>query len=150
MNGMSFAHEQLRSFIDRIIRLKGEQDAIGADIRETYKEAHAAGFDKTVMGLVVQRLRKEDKAGRVRVEETDSLLDLYMHAYRGGGEDGEGNDPGAAADAIRRAGKGRETASETAPRTRMREDAGMPAGPDVRHDPVTGEVIERDGARAAA
>ena len=83
MTGINFAQGQVRSLIDRILRLKAEQDAIGQDIREVYKEAHANGFDKTILGLAVARLRKEEKNGAARVEETDSVLALYLEAYRG-------------------------------------------------------------------
>lgn len=80
---MTAAQDQLRSLIARILRLKEEQDALSADIREVYKEAHSAGFNKTVMGLAVARIRKEGKDGLGRVAEADQLLEIYLEAYRG-------------------------------------------------------------------
>ena len=73
---------QLKVITDRILRLHEERDSIGADIREVYAEAKSAGFDKTILGKMVQRLRAEFK-DRERVEEADALLDLYLSAYRG-------------------------------------------------------------------
>lgn len=77
----NFAKEQLKSLMDRVLRLKAEQDTLSADIMEIYAEAKSNGFDKTVMGLAVARIRKEQKFGAMEVAETDSLLDLYLEAY---------------------------------------------------------------------
>ena len=73
---------QLKVITDRILRLHEERDSIGADIREVYAEAKSAGFDKTTLGKMVQRLRAEGK-DREKVEEADALLALYLSAYRG-------------------------------------------------------------------
>ena len=82
----TFAAGQLRSFIERIINLKDGQDELSSDIREVYKEAHSAGFDKTQIGNVVTHLRKIEKQGELRFEENSSVFELYLSAYRG--EDG--------------------------------------------------------------
>jgi len=74
---------RLRSYIDRILRLKVEQDALAADIREVYAEAKADGFDKTVMGEVVAHLRRVDKRGAETVAERQTIFDSYLHAYYG-------------------------------------------------------------------
>lgn len=79
------ANDQLRAFIDRILRLKEEQDNIGADIREVYAEAKAAGFDKTALGQVVGLLRKKGKDAE-KFEEQSTLVDMYMAAYEGPAE----------------------------------------------------------------
>lgn len=133
------AERQLKSIIGRILRLKEEQDALGADIREVYKEAHAAGFDKTVLGLAVTRLRKEDKSGAVRMAETDSLLDLYLAAWRGQPDSGEGNHPGASSEAVHgpRAGHGGAIAGSLS-------HAGEREA--VAHDPETGEITDAAAA----
>lgn len=83
MSTTNFAAGQLRSYIDRILRLKSENDAINSDVKEVYAELKSDGFDKTTVGLVVARLRKELKNGASETEEQDSLLQLYMDAYRG-------------------------------------------------------------------
>ena len=71
----------IRSFADRIMRLKAEQDDIGHDIREVYKEAHGNGLDKTILGQLVGYLRKREKHGAIRADEQASLLQVYIDAY---------------------------------------------------------------------
>lgn len=68
--------QQLRSFIERIERLKEESAEITAQIREVFAEAKAEGFDPVTMRQVIKKrsLKKEDLA------EQEELLDLYMHA----------------------------------------------------------------------
>jgi uncharacterized protein (UPF0335 family) len=74
--------DRLRSFVDRILRLKEEQDAISGDIREVYAEAKAEGFDKTAMGQLVGHLRKIEKSGADAVQEASAVFDTYLHAYQ--------------------------------------------------------------------
>lgn len=74
------ADAQLKSFIDRILRLKEEQDSIADDIRDVYAEARGQGFDKTAMGSLVGELRKKAK-NEAKFEERNSVLDLYRDAY---------------------------------------------------------------------
>lgn len=72
---------QIRAFVDRILRLKEEQDTIGEDIRYIYAEAKSMGFDKTAMGNVVAHLRKVAKKGHDTVAEQGAIFDLYLCAY---------------------------------------------------------------------
>ncbi|APG91118.1 DUF2312 domain-containing protein [Sinorhizobium americanum] len=74
---------QIKAFIDRILRLKEEQDTIGEDIRDIYAEAKSMGFDKTAMGNVVAHLRKVSKKGHDTVAEQGAIFDLYLAAYEG-------------------------------------------------------------------
>lgn len=74
---------QIKAFIDRILRLKEEQDTIGEDIRDIYAEAKSMGFDKTAMGNVVAHLRKVSKKGHDTVAEQGAIFDLYLCAYEG-------------------------------------------------------------------
>lgn len=74
---------RVKSFIDRVLRLKEEQDALAADIREVYAEAKSEGFDKTAMGEVVAHLRRIEKKGRDAVDERGAMFDLYLTAYEG-------------------------------------------------------------------
>lgn len=74
--------QQLRAFVERILRLKEEQDTLAADIREIYAEAKGSGFDKTAMGQLVAHLRKVEKVGVAAVEEGQTVFDLYLDAYR--------------------------------------------------------------------
>lgn len=73
---------QLRAFIERILRLKEEQDTLAADIREVYAEAKGSGFDKTAMGQLVAHLRKVEKVGVAAVEEGQTVFDMYLSAYQ--------------------------------------------------------------------
>lgn len=77
------ARDQLKSIIDRILRLKEEQDAIGEDVREVYAEAKSNGYDKTALGRVVSHLRKVAKKGAAEVAEADTIFDLYLSTYEG-------------------------------------------------------------------
>ncbi|KQZ41817.1 GapR family DNA-binding domain-containing protein [Ensifer sp. Root558] len=77
------AEGQIKAFIDRILRLKEEQDVIGDDIRDIYAEAKGMGFDKTAMGNVVAHLRKVAKKGSETVAEQGAIFDIYLAAYEG-------------------------------------------------------------------
>lgn len=76
------ADKQLKAYIDRILRLKEEQDALGQDIRDVYAEAKAEGYDKTVMGKLVAHLRKVLKEGDGAIAEAESIFDTYLNAYQ--------------------------------------------------------------------
>lgn len=71
---------QLRAFVERILRLKEEQDTLAGDIREVYAEAKSMGFDKTAMGQLVGYIRKKDKNPE-KVAEQSALFDLYLTEY---------------------------------------------------------------------
>lgn len=81
-NADSVAQDQIKSFVDRIIRMKAEAKAIKDDIREIYAEAKGNGFDKTVLGKLVAYVEKRsaDSAGMM---EAEALFDLYISAYYG-------------------------------------------------------------------
>lgn len=72
---------QLRSIIDRILRLKADQDAIAADIKDIYAEAKGSGFDKTALGRVVAHIRKAEKDS-AKHEEAEAIFELYLDAYQ--------------------------------------------------------------------
>lgn len=148
MSKTNFATGQLRSYIDRVLRLKGEQDDLGVDIREVYKEAHSAGFDKTILGQVVQRIRKEFKNGSERLAETDAMVDLYLNAYRGEEEFGEGNHTGDIAEPAQRPPLPRETASGARTRTHVR--ASEPTETTDPTPPPSWVEVEQAGEGAAA
>lgn len=79
------AEAEIKQFIDRILRLKEEQDTLGEDIREVYAEAKGMGYDKTVLGNVVSHLRKVAKLGNDTLSEREAIFDLYLTAYETGG-----------------------------------------------------------------
>lgn len=74
------ADQQLASYVDRILRLREEIDAIQSDVKEVYAEAKADGFDKTAMGALVSELRKAGKDAS-KAQEAAAILDLYREAY---------------------------------------------------------------------
>lgn len=77
------AGAEIKQFIDRILRLKDEQDTLGEDIREVYAEAKGRGYDKTALGAVVALIRKREKIGSDAFNEKDQMVNLYLSAYEG-------------------------------------------------------------------
>lgn len=78
----SVAQDQIKAFVDRILRLKEEAASIKGDIREVYAEAKGNGLDKTVLGKVVGYVEKR-AAGAADLQEAEALFDLYLSAYDG-------------------------------------------------------------------
>lgn len=78
------SNSRLKSFIDRVLRLKEEEDTIKADIREVYAEMKGEGFDKAVAGQLVAHLRKVEKKGRDEVDNANAIFDLYLSEYENG------------------------------------------------------------------
>ncbi len=75
-NLTSSSKEKLKQLVARIEKLEEEKKAIADDIKESYAEAKAVGFDSKVLRKVI-RLRKQDRQER---EEQEMLMDLYLHA----------------------------------------------------------------------
>lgn len=75
------AGRQLRTVIERIERLMADKASVQDDIKEVFAEAKANGFDSKIIRLAIKR-RGMDKVKR---DEEDALLDLYLSAI--GGED---------------------------------------------------------------
>ena len=59
------ADTRLKSFIDRVLRLKEEQDALAADIREVYAEAARCDINKTTLGMMVRDERQAAQGWQV-------------------------------------------------------------------------------------
>lgn len=70
------AQEKLRQLVARIEKLEEEKKGIGDDVKESYAEAKAMGFDTKVLRQVI-KLRKQDRQER---EEQEQVRDLYLHA----------------------------------------------------------------------
>jgi uncharacterized protein (UPF0335 family) len=68
--------EQLRLFIERIERLEEEKRGIADDVKDTYAEAKATGFDPKIMRTII-RLRKMEKH---QLDEQDALIETYRAA----------------------------------------------------------------------
>lgn len=70
------ASGQLRAFIERIERLEEEKKTIADDIKETYDEAKAMGYDTKALRKIVS-IRKLDQNERL---EQEAVLDTYLAA----------------------------------------------------------------------
>lgn len=70
------AQEKLRQLVARIEKLEEEKKSIADDVKESYAEAKAMGFDSKVLRQVI-RFRKQDRQER---EEQEQIRDLYLHA----------------------------------------------------------------------
>jgi uncharacterized protein (UPF0335 family) len=68
--------QQLRLFIERIERMEEEKKGVADDIRDTYNEAKANGYDPKIMRQIV-RLRKLPVNERMEME---AILDVYKSA----------------------------------------------------------------------
>jgi uncharacterized protein (UPF0335 family) len=78
----SVAQDQLRAFVERIMRMREEAKAINDDIREIYAEAKGNGFDKTVLGKIVLHVERRSKDS-AKMLEAQTLFDLYLDAFDG-------------------------------------------------------------------
>lgn len=78
----SVAQDQIKAFVDRILRLKEEAKAINSDVREIYAEAKGFGFDKTVLGQLVSYVEKR-QTDAAALAERSALFDLYLDAFDG-------------------------------------------------------------------
>jgi uncharacterized protein (UPF0335 family) len=72
-----FAAATLKSFVNRIVRLEEEKQALADDIKEVYNEAKGSGFDTRVIRKRVIPLIKQESADR---DEQDAMEDLYRSA----------------------------------------------------------------------
>lgn len=68
--------DRLRLLIERVERLEEEKKGIADDIRDTYAEAKAVGYDAKIMRQIV-RLRKMNPDDRAEME---AILDTYKAA----------------------------------------------------------------------
>ena len=76
MSSANVSAEQLKLFIERIETLEEEKRGIADDIKDTYSEAKANGYDVKTMRTIV-RLRKMDTNARAEME---ALLETYKAA----------------------------------------------------------------------
>jgi uncharacterized protein (UPF0335 family) len=68
--------DRLRLLIERVERMEEEKKGVADDIRDTYAEAKAVGYDVKIMRQIV-RLRKLNADDRAEME---MLLDTYKAA----------------------------------------------------------------------
>jgi uncharacterized protein (UPF0335 family) len=81
---MAASNNSLRSYVDRILNVMGEQDALGKDKKEIYKEVADAKLDRTVVAQLVGYLRKKAKKPG-KFAEQSALFDQYLAGYEGVG-----------------------------------------------------------------
>ncbi len=67
---------RLKSFVERIEKLREEKKAIGADERDVFAEAKGVGYDAPTIRWLLKE-REMDAADR---DERDALRDTYAHA----------------------------------------------------------------------
>lgn len=70
---------KLKAYIDRILRSRVREDDEKANTKEIYKELAGEGYDKTIVGKVVNHLRKDES----KAQEQSEKFDLYLTAYLG-------------------------------------------------------------------
>lgn len=70
------AGERLKTYIDRIVRLKEEVAELNSDIKDIKLEAKSAGFDAKILMKMV----KETLTSKEKVREEQELTDLYRAA----------------------------------------------------------------------
>jgi uncharacterized protein (UPF0335 family) len=70
--------DRIYSFIERVERIDEEIKVLNEGRKEVFAEAKGEGFDVKVLREIL-RLRKQDKDER---DEQESLLDLYLKAWR--------------------------------------------------------------------
>ena len=68
--------QQLRQYFERIERLEEEKKGIADDIRDTYAEAKADGYEPKIMRQIV-KLRKMNPHDR---QEMEAMIDAYKAA----------------------------------------------------------------------
>lgn len=73
----SGAAAMLRSFAERIVRLKGEIKDLQQDVKEVNGEAKGQGFDTKALAVVVKRMMEDDSEKAAR-RETEALADVYL------------------------------------------------------------------------
>lgn len=67
---------QLKSLIERVVRLEGEKKVIGSDIAEVYAEGKSAGFNAKAMRVVVRKQIQDAK----KAAELEAEVEIMMAA----------------------------------------------------------------------
>lgn len=67
----------VRSYIERVEKLREERAAINADISEVFKEAKGNGFNTKALRRVISERARAAKMSREEFEELENDYDLY-------------------------------------------------------------------------
>lgn len=73
----SSAPAMLRSYAERVVRLKNEIKGLQGDVKDVKSEAASAGFDKKALDIVVARMMEDETARAARLE-TEGLAEVYL------------------------------------------------------------------------
>lgn len=73
------AQSQLKSFVERIIRLEEEKAEIAEQVKEVKAEAKGNGFNTKVLAKLA-KLAKQAQTDPAKVREEKAILDLYATA----------------------------------------------------------------------
>lgn len=72
---MSLGHNgQLKSIVERIVKLEDEKKELGKDIAEVYLESKGNGFNPQALRVVVRKQRADAK----KAAELQADIDAYM------------------------------------------------------------------------
>lgn len=79
-NNEAQVNDQLKTIIDRIIRLEDEKKDLGTDIREIYAEAKANGYDPKILRKTVKFVKNlpEEKQQFAETETYLSALGIKL------------------------------------------------------------------------
>ena len=75
---ISIARDELKSYVERIVRLEEEKAERASDIKEVYGEAQRRGYNTKALRVVVKIAMTED--GVAQYEDQKSILDTYLSA----------------------------------------------------------------------
>lgn len=73
------SREQIKSIVERIVRLEEEKRTFADDINGIYAEAKSNGFDAAALRIVVKE-KMADKAKRDKAAEREAIADTYRVA----------------------------------------------------------------------
>ena len=124
---------RLKSYVDRIERLREERKGLLDDERDIFTEVKSAGFDTKALRRVLQR-RAEDPA---KLSELDAMIEVYEAALAGKNRTVEAIRGGAS---IRAAAKAGGVSVGTAAALAK----GVQNGVRIEHNPATGEIEPSD------
>lgn len=80
---MQAGPNRLRSFVQRVERIREEIDALNNDVAEIYKEAKGEGWDVKAMKFVIAERARAAK-DKAKFDEFNSIVELYRDALQGG------------------------------------------------------------------
>lgn len=83
MSDSTIGHNRLRSFVQRVERLREEIDALNTDVSEVYKEAKGEGWNVHAMKALISERAKHAK-NPDKFRELNDFVELYRNALAGG------------------------------------------------------------------